>query len=83
MTIHDNHSLNKTFRSGTQLKPDVHYALEGGETITLGEVEMKFELVEKQNKEEEEENYLAPTQLMESRNGESNEDSLNDSKVVF
>ena len=54
MTIHDNHSLNKTLRNGTQLKPDVHYALEGGETLTLGEIVMKFELVTQEEREERE-----------------------------
>ena len=28
MTIHDNHSLNKTFLNSTQLKPDVHYNIQ-------------------------------------------------------
>ena len=45
MFIHDNHSLNKTYRNALQLKPDVHYALEGGETITLGEVTLRFHVV--------------------------------------
>ena len=51
MTIHDNHSLNKTLRNGVQLKPDVHYALEGGEEIALGEIRMRFDLVPKEERE--------------------------------
>ena len=45
MTIHDNHSLNKTFLDAVQLKPDVHYAIAGGEVFTLGEVRLRFEIV--------------------------------------
>lgn len=53
MTIHDNHSLNKTFRDRLQLKPDVHYALDGGEVITLGEVKLKFEIIKEERIDEE------------------------------
>ena len=55
MFIQDNHSLNKTYRNKMQLKPEVHYALEGGETIVLGEVKLKFEVVKAAEDKDEQE----------------------------
>ena len=43
--IYDNNSMNCTYKNGHKLKPEVHYALEGGETLKFGDVEAIFSTV--------------------------------------
>ena len=44
ITIHDNNSLNHTWKNGNQLKPQVRYALEGDEKLAFGDIKAKFTL---------------------------------------
>jgi len=40
--LYDDHSMNGTLRNGSKLKPGVHYAMNGTEDLTFGEVRAKF-----------------------------------------
>ncbi len=70
MTIHDNHSLNKTFRNDLQLKPDVHYALEGGELLSMGEVKLRFTIAKKQDEKAAEKKEEDATLAIKGRRSE-------------